>query len=145
MIEACNITMQKGKILKRCSFPETVGESKTFSSTSGSINTCNFSWKEALVQVFFCKFCWIFKNTFVNRTPPVTASVFQTIGNIFKNRQALKPVFPPGICLPVWEITIYTPSLFPVYLHWSVMDATWLTSWIKPGEIWQLNIWIWIL
>ena len=26
-----------------------------------------------------------------------------------------------------------------------VVDVTWLTGWVKPGEIWQLNIWIWIL
>ena len=27
----------------------------------------------------------------------------------------------------------------------SMVDATRLTGWIKPGEIWQLNIWTWIL
>ena len=25
------------------------------------------------------------------------------------------------------------------------MDAAQLTGWVKPGEIWQLNFWIWIL
>ena len=30
--------------------------------------------------------------------------------------------------------------------HWlPVMDAAQLTGWVKPGEIWQLNFWIWIL
>ena len=26
----------------------------------------------------------------------------------------------------------------------SVVDAARLTGWVKPGEIWQLNFWIWI-
>ena len=31
--------------------------------------------KEALTQVFSCKLCEIFKNTFIHRTPPVAASI----------------------------------------------------------------------
>ena len=27
----------------------------------------------------------------------------------------------------------------------SVVDVARLTGWVKPGEIWQLNFWIWIL
>ena len=25
---------------------------------------------------------------------------------------------------------------------WPVVDAARLTNWVKPGEIWELNIWI---
>ena len=38
-------------------------------------DTCNFIKKEALVQVFACEFCEISKNTFLERTPLMTASV----------------------------------------------------------------------
>ena len=37
---------------------------------------CNFIKIETLAQVFSCKFCEIFKNTFFYRTPLVAASVF---------------------------------------------------------------------
>ena len=37
---------------------------------------CNFIKKEALTQVFSCKFCEIFKNIFLKRKPPVAASEF---------------------------------------------------------------------
>ena len=42
-------------------------------------NTCikarNFIKKETPLQVFSCKFCEIFKNTFFYRAPPVAASL----------------------------------------------------------------------
>ena len=37
---------------------------------------CNFIKKETLAQVFSCEFCKISKNTFLYRTPPVTASSY---------------------------------------------------------------------
>ena len=37
--------------------------------------TCNFSKKETLAQVFPCEFCEISKKTFSYRTPLVAASV----------------------------------------------------------------------
>ena len=37
---------------------------------------CNFIKIETLAQVFSCKFCEVFKNTFFYRTPLVAASVF---------------------------------------------------------------------
>ena len=49
-------------------------------SQNSQENTCasfffnNFIKKEALAQVFSCKFCKIWKNTFFYRTPPVAAS-----------------------------------------------------------------------
>ena len=39
-----------------------------------SLFLCNFIKKETLVQVFFCEFREISKNTFFNRTPLVAAS-----------------------------------------------------------------------
>ena len=36
--------------------------------------TCNFILKEALAQLFSCKFCEISKNTFLYRTPLVAVS-----------------------------------------------------------------------
>ena len=39
------------------------------------LRALNFIKKEALAQVFSCKFCEISKNTFSYRTPPVAASV----------------------------------------------------------------------
>ena len=42
-----------------------------FNKVSG-IRACNFTKKENLKQVFSCE---IFKHSFFNRTPPVTASV----------------------------------------------------------------------
>ena len=38
------------------------------------LQACNFIKKETPTQVFFCKFCKIFKSTFFHRTPPVAAS-----------------------------------------------------------------------
>ena len=38
---------------------------------------CNFIKKEAMVQLFFCEFCKIFKSSFYYRTPPVDASVLR--------------------------------------------------------------------
>ena len=35
---------------------------------------CNFIKKETLAQVFSCKFCQIYKNRFLHRTPLVAAS-----------------------------------------------------------------------
>ena len=40
---------------------------------------CNFIKKEILAQVFSCKFCKIFKNSFLYRTPQVAASVDKKI------------------------------------------------------------------
>ena len=49
---------------------------KNFAKLTG--NTCSivslFMKKEALVQVFFYKFCEDFKNSFFNRASPVAAS-----------------------------------------------------------------------
>ena len=39
---------------------------------------------QALAQVFFCEFCEISKNTFFNRTPPVAASVVDTLKTSWK-------------------------------------------------------------
>ena len=36
---------------------------------------CNFIKKESLAQVFSCEFCEISKNTFLQRTPLVAASI----------------------------------------------------------------------
>ena len=36
---------------------------------------CNFFKKETLAQVFSCEFCEISKNTFLQRTPLVAASI----------------------------------------------------------------------
>ena len=38
---------------------------------------CNFIKKETLVQVFFCKFCGSFENTFFTEHLWATASIFQ--------------------------------------------------------------------
>ena len=38
------------------------------------LEACNFIKKETLAQVFSCKFCEIYKNTFSYRTPLVAAS-----------------------------------------------------------------------
>ena len=38
---------------------------------------CNFIKKKTQAQVFYYKFCEIFKNTFLNRTPQVAASVYK--------------------------------------------------------------------
>ena len=38
---------------------------------------CNFIKEESLIQVFFCEFWEIFKNTFFYRTPPVAPSAFK--------------------------------------------------------------------
>ena len=47
-------------------------------SQNSQENTCvsNFMKKETLAQVFFCEFCEISKNTLLNRTPPMSAFVF---------------------------------------------------------------------
>ena len=37
---------------------------------------------ESLVQMFFCEFCEIFKNTFFYRTPPLAVSVLWVILNL---------------------------------------------------------------
>ena len=41
----------------------------------------------------------------------------------------------------VWNYTV--KSL--VHSIWTGVDAARLTGWVKPGENWQLNVWIWIL
>ena len=46
-----------------------------FSVFDHFVEACNVVKKETLAQVFFCKFCEIFKNTFLNRTPLVAAFV----------------------------------------------------------------------
>ena len=38
------------------------------------VKDCNLIKKETQAQVFSCKFCEIFKNTFFRRTPPVATS-----------------------------------------------------------------------
>ena len=43
---------------------------------------CNFIKKETLAQVFSCKFCEIYKNTFLHRTPLVAASLIIIISQI---------------------------------------------------------------
>ena len=43
---------------------------------------CNFIKKEAVVQVFSCKFSEISKNTFLHRTPLVAASLIIIISQI---------------------------------------------------------------
>ena len=40
-----------------------------------SRQACNFIKKETLAQVFSCEFCEISKNTFLQRTPLVAASI----------------------------------------------------------------------
>ena len=45
-----------------------------FSKVAG-LKACNFTKKEAVAQVFSCKFCQISKNTFSYRIPLVAASV----------------------------------------------------------------------
>ena len=66
-------TLLKKKLWHRC-FPE----------------ACNFIKKETLAQVFSCEFCELSKNTFSYRTPPVAASVNNSIkieeeGNMLRN------------------------------------------------------------
>ena len=53
---------------------------------------CNFIKKETLTEVFSCKYCEIFKNSFFYRTPPVAASVEFLIvcDSCFKNSKILK-------------------------------------------------------
>ena len=41
--------------------------------------------KETLAQVFSCKFCKIFKNTFFYRTPPMATSVTSNLRRCFKS------------------------------------------------------------
>ena len=48
---------------------------RNFAKFTGKRLCRNFIKKEALAQVFSCKFCEISKNTFSYRTPPVAASV----------------------------------------------------------------------
>ena len=45
-----------------------------FQKQSPRYGACNFIKKEVLAQVFSCEFCEIFKNIFLQRTPPVAAS-----------------------------------------------------------------------
>ena len=61
----------------------------------------NFIKKETLVQVFFCKFCEISKNTLSHRTPLVAASGPKTISRI-KYRQKL-----------LWSNKIYCVLHYP--------------------------------
>ena len=42
--------------------------------SQNSQGACNFIKKKTPAQVFSCKFCEMFKNTFFNRVPPVAAS-----------------------------------------------------------------------
>ena len=49
-------------------------QENTCARVSFLIKACNFIKKEALAQVFSCKFCEILKNTFLYRTPLVAAS-----------------------------------------------------------------------
>ena len=51
----------------------------TCARASFLIEVCNFIKKEALAQVFLCKFCKNFKNIFSYRIPPVAASGFQGV------------------------------------------------------------------
>ena len=55
------------------------GVLKNFAKFTGKhlSHACNFIKKETLVQVFFCEFCEIFKNTFLERTSQVAASYQQ--------------------------------------------------------------------
>ena len=53
--------------------PEVFCEKGVLRNFANSPQACNFIKKEALTQVFSCKFCEIFKNIFFYRTPPVAA------------------------------------------------------------------------
>ena len=61
--------------------------------------SCNFIKKETLAQVFSCEFCEISKNTFFDRTPPVTASVdtFKDIMKIFYQHWEMNLKWPRSI------------------------------------------------
>ena len=68
--------------------------------------TCNFIKKKTLAQVFYCQFCEIFKNAFFYRTPPVTATDFLKVWEIFM----LWLDCQTGGCLPTnsWELSVLT-------------------------------------
>ena len=78
----------------------------------------------ALVQVFSCKFCEIFKNTFFLRTPPVAASVF-CIHNREYVKKKLTVSFSGGngvALLPFWCFTFLNKILKVV-----VNNFRWMT------------------
>ena len=47
------------------------------------VKACNFIKKETLAQVSSCAICEIFKNSFLYRTPPVSASGYKTLSCYF--------------------------------------------------------------
>ena len=63
-----------------------------------------------------------------------TVSLIIQFQDIFKDKKKI-----PGNSRTSWT------SGHPDILYLSVVDAAQLTGWVKPGEIWQLNFWIWIL
>ena len=60
---------------RRCSIKKGVRENFVKLTGKHLCQNLLFHKVEALVQVFFCEFGEMFKNTFFNRTPPVAASV----------------------------------------------------------------------
>ena len=56
-----------------------------------------FIKKETSVQLFFCEFCEIFKNSLFKRTPTVVASGVSGACNVFK-RETLAHVFSCKFC-----------------------------------------------
>ena len=68
-----------------------------FNKVAGKAYT--FIEKETLAQVFSCEFCEISKNTFFDRTPPVTASVdtFKDIMKIFYQHWEMNLKWPRSI------------------------------------------------
>ena len=68
------IVLESEAVVRRCSVKKVFFEI----SQNSQENTCardSFLIKLPLVQVFFCEFCEISKNTFIYKTPPVVASV----------------------------------------------------------------------
>ena len=48
-----------------------------------------------------------------------------------------------SLIFPESMISLDSVSSLAKYI--TVVDETRLTGWVKPGEIWQLNFWIWTL
>ena len=69
------------------------------------LEACNFIKNEALVQVFSCEFCEIYKNTFYYRTPLVATS------GVLINLAILEP-FSNKVAVLFNRIPMVAPSEF---------------------------------
>ena len=103
-----------------------------FTGKNLCLQACNFIKKELLTQVFFCKFCEIFKNTFFHRTPLVVASAFK--------RKNYSTTYIKGLRKSNIQTARTTIKLFSTYFQWNLSgfrkpqsthhnSFKWLISW----------------